>query len=209
MKKIKNLAIVFALIMAISALSGCGTNDNNADKGNNTNQTQTDKNSITNTASYTKGSIDGSTYLNEWADIKLVIPDGFHEVDRSTYSSLENSSNEFGLYIMADDATSLLYITFQKLPSYPIYDESDYLDSTMDTLSKRTDIEFNTSKSYTSATIGRHNYTKATFTYSNGYIDIIGNSYVRKINNYIVGISVEGASADSNDALVQKITSVD
>lgn len=157
---------------------------------------------------YTKGTFDGTTYVNEWADIKLTVPVGFSDADSATYSAAENSTTECGIYLMADDTMSLIYICYEKLPTLPVYDEEEYLDVAMKSLHSISGITYQTPDTYSTATIGGYTYTKAECEFNNGYGDFSNTIYVRKLDNYIIFISAIGINPESNDALVSNITTV-
>lgn len=155
---------------------------------------------------YSKGAFDGSVYVNEWADIKLALPSGFSNGDESLYSSAENDSTDCGAYFVADDTMSLMYICYEKLPTFPIYTEEQYMDAAMKSLKSITSITYNTPDTYSQITIGGYNYTKAVCSFKNDYGDFYNTIYVRKIDNYIAFISVAGISPEANDALASQIT---
>lgn len=155
---------------------------------------------------YTKGTFDGSVYVNEWADIKLALPDGFSDADSATYSSAESSNTDCGAYFMADDTMSLIYICYEKLPSFPVYDEEEYLDSAMDSIKNISGVTYEVDDAYSTTNIAGYAYATAECNFNNGYGDFVQSVYVRKIDGYMVFISAISNSADSNDALVNNIT---
>lgn len=158
---------------------------------------------------YSKGTFDGTVYENKWADIKFALPEGFSDADLATYLSAENSNTECGMYFMADDTMGLIYICYEKLPTFPVYDEEEYLDIAMQSLQNVSDITYKTPNTYTTATIGGYAYAKAECEFNNGYGDFANTFYVRKLDNYMIVISAIGISSDYNDALVSNITSAD
>ena len=157
---------------------------------------------------YTKGTFDGTVYVNEWADIKFTLPEGFSNADSATYSAAENSNTECGAYFVADDTMSLIYISYEKLPTLPIYDEEEYLDAAMKSLKSISGITYQTPDTYSTATIGGYAYAKAECEFNNGNGDFSNTIYVRKIDGYMVFISAVGINPESNDALVSNITTV-
>lgn len=156
---------------------------------------------------YTKGTFDGSVYTNEWADIEFALPAGFSNADSTTYSAAENSTTECGAYFMADDTMSLIYICYEKLPTFPIYNEEEYLDSAMKSLKNISGVTYNKiPDTYSTATIGGYAYAKADCEFNNGYGDFSNAFYVRKLDNYMIVISAIGVDSNSIDTLVSKIT---
>lgn len=177
-----------------------GDTDNSSDESSSNDETAK--------TAYTKGTFDGSVYTNEWADIKFALPNGFSNADADTYSSAENSTTECGAYFRADDTMSLIYIIYEKLPTFPVYDEEAYLDSAMKSLKSLTNITYHTPDTYSDAEIGGYSYVKAECELNNGYGDFTNTIYVRKLDNYIVLVSAIGINAESNDALVSNIKPV-
>lgn len=158
--------------------------------------------------SYTKGTFDGSVYINNWADIKFVLPEGFVNADSDIYAASENETTECGVYFISEESMSFIYISYEKLPSFPVYNENEYLDAAMNNLKSITEITYKVPDSYSAAEIAGHSYTKAECEFNNGYSDFAYTIYVRKLDNYIICISSVSINAESNDALVKNITTV-
>lgn len=155
---------------------------------------------------YSKGTFDGSVYTNTWADIKFELPEGFSNADLATYNAIENSNTECGIYFMADDTMGLLYICYEKLPTFPTYDEEKYLNSAMKSLQNVSGITYEIPNTYTAATIGGYTYAKAECEFNNKNGDFANTFYVRKLDNYMIVISAIGVNFGFNDALVNRIT---
>lgn len=160
------------------------------------------------TVEYTKGYFDGTTYINEWADIKFDLPDGFVEGDDTMYSSAETETADCGMYFIAEDTMSLIYICFDGLPTVPVYDEESYLDVAMPALESQTEIIYQTPDTYKIVDIAGNNYTVADCNFKNGYYEGVQSFYVRKIDDRMVFICVTSVSVEENEALVSMITSV-
>lgn len=154
---------------------------------------------------YTKGTFDGAVYTNDWANIKLNLPEGFSNADAATYAGSENASTDCGAYFIADDTLSAIYICFEKLPTFPVYDEEEYLDAVMNTLSSVTEITYQTNNSYSTSMIAGEFYKKASCTFQNAYGTFYHNFYVRKIDNYVVVISTMGVSDSAADTLANTV----
>lgn len=155
---------------------------------------------------YSKGNFDGSVYENKWADIKFALPEGFSDADTATYMAAENSNTECGMYFMADDTMGLIYICYEKLPTFPVYDEEEYLDSAMKSLENVSGVTYKIPDTYSTATIGDYAYAKAECEFNNGNGDFANTFYVRKLDNYMIVISAIGVNSGYNDALVANIT---
>lgn len=156
--------------------------------------------------SYTKGTFDGSVYVNEWADIQFALPAGFSNADAATYNAAENSTTDCGAYFVADDTMSIIFISFEKLPTFPGYNEEEYLDVALKSLESISGITYKTPNTYSTATIGGYAYAKAECEFNNGYGDFSNTIYVRKLDNYMILISAMGISPAANAALVSNIT---
>ncbi len=164
-------------------------------------------NSESSEVEYTKGEFDGSTYINEWADIKLNLPSGFSNADSSLYNASENSTSDCGAYFLADDTMSLIIIGYEKLPSFPKCDEKDYLDGAMKTLdSSPTGLTYQTTSDYVTKTIGGYSYLSAECKVTNRYGDFIQTIYVRKLGDYMVNILILSTSSESCNNLVKMIS---
>lgn len=157
---------------------------------------------------YTKGTFDGSVYVNEWSDIKFALPEGFSNADLATYNAAENSNTECGAYFIADDTMSLIYICYEKLPTYPSYDEEEYLDVALKSLKSLTEITYTVPDTYSTATIGGYTYAKAECEFNNGIGNFSNTIYVRKLDDYIIFISAVGINPELNAALVSNIGNV-
>ena len=155
------------------------------------------------TVSYTKGTFNGVTYENKWADMKLVLPTGFSNADAATYASAESQSTECGFYFLADDFSSIIYVCFEKLPTFPVVDEEDYLDALMDTLAGVPN--YTTTDAYADSTIGGYMYKKAECTFTNDNGKFVNSFYVRKLDEYMIAVSVMGVNSTANDALAGRI----
>lgn len=156
---------------------------------------------------YTKGTFDGSVYENKWADIKFALPNGFSNADSTVYSATENANAECGAYFLADDTMGLIFISFEKLPTTPVYDEEAYLDVSMSALKNVTDVTYNKiPETYSTVGIGGYTYVKAECEFSNTNGNFTNTFYVRKLDNYMIVISAIGVDAEYNDNLINKIT---
>ena len=152
---------------------------------------------------YSKGTFDGSVYINEWADIQLALPEGFSNADAEMYSSVEDSSTDCGVFFLADDTNSLIFVCFEELPTFPVYFEKEYLDSVLKTSGSTSD---QLPESYSTVNIGGYSYTKAELEFNNGNSDFSMAIYARKLNNYMICITAVSINSESIDALVSNIS---
>lgn len=206
------IGIVAAVLIVLATIGGIaektfqeqgyGNNDSNIiDNSNSDNESEK--------LDYSKGNFDGSVYTNKWADIELALPEGYSNADLATYSAAENLSTECGLYFVADDTMSLIYICYEKLPSYPDYDEEEYLDIATKNMQNVEGITYQIPDTYDSVKIAGNTYVRAVCQFNNGYGDFVQTIYVRKLDNYMILISTGGVDAASNDALAGKITAAE
>lgn len=158
---------------------------------------------------YTKGEFDGTTYINEWADIKFTLPSDFIDGDVSLYEASENDTTDCGAYYMSEDTLSLISIVYEELPTLISYDEESYLDVAMSQMKGQLEsFSYEFSSDYSTENIAGNTYVSADGSFNNGYGDFVHSFYVRKLDNYMIGISVMGVSIEANDALVQTIENV-
>lgn len=143
---------------------------------------------------------------NRWADIKFALPEGFSDADSATYMASESSNTECGMYFVSDDTMGLVYICYEKLPTFPSNDEEGYLDAAMKLLDGASSITYKTPSAYSTANIGGYTYSKAECEFNNGNGDFLNTFYVRKLDNYMIVISAIGVSSAYNDALVSGIS---
>ncbi len=159
---------------------------------------------------YTKGAVTDGVYVNEWANIKMAIPEGFNDADSATYAAAENAITDCGAYFMAKDTMSLIYICYEKLPTFPAYTEEEYLDIALEVFEEMDEIILKeASETYSTTVIAGENYTTAKLVFDNGYGDFVQNVYVRKLDNYMVFICAISQAEDANTALVSTITTAE
>lgn len=155
---------------------------------------------------YTKGAFDGNTYINEWADIKLVVSSNYYEEDGSTY---KNSNTDCGLFLISEDVSQSIVILYEKLPLKTI-DEERYLNILMNNLDS-TDMDgiiYQTTRDYTNSVVGG-------YTYNSAEVNLIGERsavqtyLVRKIDDRMIVIILTGLSSQETYDLAKTITNVD
>lgn len=157
---------------------------------------------------YTKGEFDGAVYVNEWANIKLSIPEGFSDADSSQYSIVENSTIDCGIYFISDDRTSAIYVCYEKLPSYYTYNENKYLDAAIKALDTVSGITYSAPDAYSEITVAGTSYTKAEYKLNNSYMTLVNTVCVRKLGDRMVSICVMSPTSEKNAELIDGITKV-
>lgn len=230
MKKIRILALVLAVITVFSMLAACGTtekedgNVSESDKttvnvpekevadDENVNDLKDDEKDTVGDGSvkggYTKGTFDGSVYVNDWANIKLALPEGFSNASQDLYSASENENTDCGLYFMANDGTSFIFANFEDMTAYDkTYDEKDLLDQFIVTAKEmyaQMDLTFSYSDKYTVVNIAGEDY----LTLDAELNGMTFKFHVRRIENYMVEISAYGVDNATCEKLVSSITSI-
>ena len=206
MKKFISFILVFSVVFCFAACGGNETPDENVGESIGTINGGSEEN--VEKVYYSKGNFDGTVYENKWADIKFVLPEGFSNADSATYMAAENSSTECGMYFIADDTMSLIYICYEKLPTFPVYEEEEYLDTIMKQLQEIEGITYETPDTYSDTTISGYKYKKAECKFNNGNGDFSNTFLVRKLDDYMISISVVSINPESNMILANNITSV-
>ena len=199
------IAVVLILIVVISTVL------QKQEYGNSTWDGESNNNSESNSEElyYSKGSFDGLTYTNKWADIQFSLPEGFSNADLEKYSAVENSNTECGFYFVADDAMSQIYVCYEKLPTFPVYDEEKYLDAVMNSFEAENDtssVTYKTYDEYSTVDIAGYTYEKAGCEINVGNNVFLNTIYVRKLGDYMICISVISSDQESNDNLINNIT---
>lgn len=156
------------------------------------------------TVAYTKGTFDGTTYTNEWANLKFTFPLDFEKGNEDIYSSFENEITECGMYAVSPSGSSIT-IAFEKLPAIPKIDEKEYLDILIDNLSQSKDVLFSVKQNHIPRTIAGETYLQVEFTVQNGGINLIQSYCVKKIDNIMVVIFAHGLSAEDCSELFDLI----
>lgn len=143
---------------------------------------------------YTKGELVNNVYYNEWADIKVSIPEGYSNATEDEYS---NSTDEVSdcLLIFYEPSGDNMIISAQDISSYPNISVDAYLDGIMQNMENDVSIVFgleNVDITYwvNKERIQLHGYTYVQLSYQ---IAIKGegqsriqNIYARKIDNRIL-----------------------
>lgn len=178
-----------------------GNVDDYADESKDNKYESTDKKEV----SYTKGTFDGKEYVNEWADIKFVLPEGYENGDSSLYTASENENTECGGYFISKEKGSFIYFAFEKMPQFSFVDEEEYIDIAMQNYSKSFGSSCEVSKtSY--RTIAGNAYAKVSCEFTSSGQKFVNDLYVRKIDGYMVVVSAISLDSATNEVLVSKIT---
>lgn len=162
---------------------------------------------VINGVGYTKGTFDGTVYENEWADIKIKLPEGFHNSDPDSFLSSNDPDVECGLFFIANDSTSLFSICFEKLSSYSSIDTAEeYLEVALDNFESDPNYTYIISNAHSTVYLAGYEYVRGECQMNNGNNDVVTTIYIRKIDDYIVFITVNSIKGEcDNDKLIRDV----
>lgn len=153
-----------------------------------------------NTVSYTKGSCDGNVYTNEWADIKITIPEEYSEVDDASYAEFSNDVTEYGLYVVSEATGEFFYVCYEKMPTFPVLSEKEYLDLLNKNTCAIEGLNAVVESTGTTVNIGGYDYISSTLKANNGITDMTEEIFVRSLDGYMITfitMSVDDGFADA------------
>lgn len=150
---------------------------------------------------YTKGTLADGVYTNEWADLKLVIPEGFQNVSEETYLELSKSGDsECGLFLVKDNGQYCVVMFFA--PSISLVSPKDCLEESMNTriaeFSER-EISAQWDGQSHDVQIAENTYASSALNVNDGFA--FESLYLRQIGNRWCSIEIFGFSVEENDAL--------
>lgn len=159
---------------------------------------------------YTKGTFENNIYTNEWANIKLTVPEGYIEGNSANYDSFSDGGiTECGLYLMSPQY-EMYAITFVDISSQKYVDENIFLSQLSAGISQ-TDIEnvkYTIPEKFEDITIAGENYIVAHYKATTFGVDMVQSYYVRKIGDRLCNIVIINSTKEENDALVSNIIPV-
>lgn len=153
-----------------------------------------------------KGTVSGNVYTNEWADLQLMIPDGFSDLGEEYYESGDEAT-EFGLYVMSDDLISSVFIAYEKLPLVQDYSEDEYLDVVTQQVMTQY-VDFGVEQlydDYSTTIVAERGYTTAFLSWGG----VVQGYFVRKLDNYMVAICITAETEEEVGDLVSMFTPVE
>lgn len=155
---------------------------------------------------FTVGTIDGRTYVNEWANLKFAIPEGWEESSPDIGLGSLEAILGTGPSIYGTDAqghAQYCHISFPALAGEcPPRTEEEYLDQTMDSYDRiYNNIQYD--RQYEKIQLGDtftavHIYKS----FDDGGPAEVESIYCRKLGNRMCVIKIEGESREGNDQLV-------
>lgn len=160
---------------------------------------------------YSKGEFDGTVYKNEWADIMFTMPEGFSNGAQDDYDSASDWKTDCGLFCQADDGTSFLQISFEKLSTSTYYDEEKYFDNIKVETNDFDDyigdgvVDVICSDNYYVESIGGYIYKDLLINVDYGYGYWPAHFFARKLDDYMIVIMVIGMDDEAVDSIIKEI----
>lgn len=181
-------------------------NDNLAQLLDGIKQPSSGDNQITDGPAYTKGTFDGITYVNEWADLQLFLPEGFYDAPEEKYAAYNDpTGSELGLLLTNDTGASCAVI----FSDCPYVVTAEYFDTCVEAT-----VAQNTEQGGSAEWDGQHKDIRiAANTYFGAHINfnvngivVVQNLYLRQIDEKLCQIVVTGPSQDANNAIAAQFT---
>jgi len=150
---------------------------------------------------YTKGVIEDGYYLNEWAGIKICIPDGWFEAEIDEYLSFESEVMDCGFNIKNKD--SQIVLCFEDLAIN--VSEEQYVEFSQEGLEEIYDtngLNYHISEIYNSQVAGEEYKTIKITVGENILHQYIA---VRKIGNHMLSLTITSTNDDEAQAIMNSI----
>ena len=153
---------------------------------------------------YSEGTRSTEGYVNEWADLKITVPDNYAPFDDDYLkdSDQEYATRVFGMDLQADDAFQFMNVDLWDLTEFSdgfTISAEDFLKVIYDD-----DIdEESESLQFFGATLGGQAYAAADFQYMYEGIPIYSTVYTKKVGSYAIVITVTGESFENAHALAE------
>ena len=150
-----------------------------------------DDNSTASKVEYTKGTLsDAGIYTNEWANIKLTIPEGYTEGNSVNYNSFsDGGTTECGLYLVSPQQ-EMYAIIYVDASSQKYINENIFLSQLSAGISQQEieNIKYTIPEKYEDITIAGENYVVAHYIISSYGVDMVQSYCVRKIGDLVSNI---------------------
>lgn len=153
-----------------------------------------------------KGTVSGNVYTNEWADLQLMIPDGFSDLGEEYYESGDEAT-EISLCVTSDDFVSSVIVICEKLPIVQDYSEDEYLDVVTQQVMTQ-NVDFGVEQlydDYSTTIVAERGYTTAFLSWGG----VVQGYFVRKLDNYMVAICITAETEEEVGDLVSMFTPVE
>ena len=150
---------------------------------------------------FTEGSVIYDQYQNDWADMSFNLSDGWTNGTEDDYAGINNELVTCGLY--ATKGTSTLTIAFIDISGDTATNTDDYLKEYLTGVTGSMDSAKSAEPTY--QMFGNYSYVYSDTVGKVGGADLHLASCMRKQDDYIILISVTGASQDSNHMILNQI----
>jgi hypothetical protein len=161
---------------------------------------------------YGKGSIADNIYINEWADLKLIIPSDYHNLSADDYANMESDNTDCGLYIENVNLDSLAIIFTEASAFSDVNSITDYvaalIQSVEDNYKNKYDNVSIVSGSGTDTKIAGRTFFAESITAVRDGVTVVDTLYGCKIDDYYCVIWMTGDTEEYNNSFVQNITVV-
>ena len=149
---------------------------------------------------------DGTTYINEWANLKFVLPEGFADADASVYAQSETATVDCGGYFMSQSTGEFIYFSFEKLPIFSSYTAEEYLDSSKNFLQSTPELTFTYEDTYGQKVIAGQTFSTLKLTKANAGVAFESYLCVRIEGNYAVCVSATSIFEGNATNLLDMVT---
>jgi len=154
-----------------------------------------------------KGTLNGTTYINNWANLKFDFYGGFENGDSSAYSSCESAKNTYCGLIAIDNANKKqLNIIFEELTgtntSVTVEEYIEVITGVLDENYKSMNTPYEFGETF-NQTIANENYRSFIVTFSE--LNYIQHISVRKLDNYIILITTIASDSFDSSAILNNI----
>lgn len=149
---------------------------------------------------YTTGTFDGTEYENEWANLRITIPEGYTEATEDEYATMETMLLECGIYVYSNES-GILSVMFEPVEIANIEEEEAYL-ALIEKNFSQTEAEgsYEFPDSYDEITIANEEYVAAHYKV---YGLLYQSCYVRIHDGRAITIMLFGKTIEENNELVK------
>lgn len=166
---------------------------------------------------YTRGEVLDNTYYNEWADVKIVIPEGYSLATEEMYQSAAGNTADCCLYIINAEGYNLIF-NVEDVSVAPYVDEEMCADIYLKNVeeSLQTDYadyaaEFVVLNEGEEVEIAGHTYYRVAcqIKMQVGEVSVapIQNTYIRKVDNRVILFAIASLTMEEAEEIVSFIDS--
>ena len=166
-------------------------------------------NQISDGSAYTKGTLADGVYTNEWADLKLVVPEGFQNAPEEVFNAFAaQDGGECGLSIV-EDGGQTCNLFFLDAP-ISLNDPKPFLEQSVEELTTQFSeqgLSAQWDSQYEEIQIAGNTYTGAHIAISANGVTAAESIYMRQLDSKLCCIMITGADQEANNALAAQFTS--